>query len=78
MAFKSREEKAQQEGISSYYSKFLSFLSQKDRLSLLTNGYHTPPNRQKENEKEETFDSAKYLSTKVRISLILECFSLHD
>ena len=71
MAFNSREEKAKQEGILSYYSKFLSFFSKKDRLSLLTNGYHTPPYTQKEKEKEETFDSAKYLSTKVRISLIL-------
>ena len=75
MAFKSREEKAKQEGISSYYCKFLSFLSQKDRLSLLTNGYHTPPYSQKEKEKEKIFDSAKYLSNKVRISLILEFFS---
>ena len=74
MAFKSREEKVKQEGISSYYCKFLSFFSQKDRLSLLTNGYHTQPSRQKEKEKAETFDSAKYLSTKVRISLILEFF----
>ena len=78
MAFKSREGKAKQEGISSYYSKFLSFFSQKDRLSLLTIGYHTPPNRQKEKEKAEIFDSAKYLSNKVRISLILEFISLHD